>query len=271
MEFRGKLPLWSAQWPKAALIQKFRMIHKRAFDQGFRMKSYVDGDFMFPHFKVALEKGKGFSIPLTMPPGHAVSMGIDLASHRRRGNGIVVCATSPGGEKYPLDVRIVRASSPQLAQAVREMAFQWRPSVIIIENNAYQTSFIEWMQAAGEDFPFWDCIVPFFTGSNKADPEFGLQTLDIEFKNGSWAWPRELQPETNEHPPTCECGPCLLCAQISLHPQGDQIDALMAFWFAREGLRRYLWSAASSGYATEAIDPEEPGTYGVPFGEIVVP
>lgn len=266
MDFKGSLPLWSEVWSKEALKHKLAQIRPRAFDQGFRMKAYADADFTFPHFKKALELGTTENVPAEIPPGWSTVIGVDLASPTRPGNVIWCGALSNTGVKRPLEIRCMKASSPVVAQALMDVASVWHPDVIVVENNAYQGALIDWVTQYKEEFPYWEAIVPFTTGRNKADPTMGLGGLDVEFMNGSWVVPRDLNPDLNGHEVDCDCGSCTWVREIRLHPNAAQTDTVMGSWFFREGCRRLL-HGRNQGPEYEIHSPNARGTFSIPSSE----
>lgn len=241
MNFQGKLPGWRAHWGADALRARHAQIKDRAFAQGYRMQSYADSDFDLPNFRKALELGKDFKVPNPLPADWMTFMGVDLASSRsRRGNAIFVGAIDSYRMKYPLYMNKLKGSSPEVARAVGWAADTFKCSAIMVENNAYQQSFIDWANALPERFSYWQNIVPFHTGSNKADPTMGVSSMDVEFAAGGWIVPADLNPDLNGHGIACDCGPCTWTQEVQSYPHGSQIDTVMAMWFFREACRRYV-------------------------------
>jgi hypothetical protein len=93
-------------------------------------------------------------------------------------------------------------------------------------------------------------LVPFTTGKQKADPIFGLPSMEVEFFNGAWVVPmRGVDPQDAEH------GFNIWRRELDEHPIGAAADTVMASWFAREGARY--------------IAKEDPGNNGIITGEDV--
>jgi len=269
MDFRGRLPGWVDRWGPAALRKRELEIGPRAFAQGYRMRPYASEELAFPHFERALELGLRESIPEPLPRDWVRFVGVDLSSAKRPGNVAFAAAVDAHGVRRPLDVVRIKGSSPAVARAIGGVVERWRPQAVVVENNGYQAALEEWVRELGGRFPWWPLIVPFLTGSNKADPVLGLPGLDVEFANGAWVVPRELNPRANGHPLYCECGPCVWVAETLAYPHGRATDTVMAMWFCREGIRGWLESAASRG-EDELVAPRRRGEFfdGIPEDEI---
>ena len=268
MNFGGTMPGGKGQWGPGELKKKHQSIGDRAFNQGFRMRAYADSDYDFPNFKKALELGKVESIPNPLPPNWITGMGVDLSSDKRPGNVIWCGALSPEGIKRPLEIRAIKASSPEVARNIGQVAATWRPQFIVVENNAYQGALIEWINEYPERFPYWCEIIPFQTGNNKANPEFGIKGIDIEFMNGGWVVPRELNPLVNGHDLACPCGPCRWKREVETFPHCAQIDTAMAMWFFREGCRFFRYGQEADN-GQEQMDPAVVGEFWIPADELV--
>lgn len=263
MDFQGTLPGWRSHWSPAALKKKHQSIGDRAFMQGFRMKAYSDADYLLPNFKKALDLGRHFEIPDPLPPDWITVMGVDLAGEKRPGNVLWTGALDPHHRKYPLEVKCLKASSPEVAKQIGNTVARYRPQIIVVENNAYQGALIEWMNAYPDKFPFACEIVPFQTGRNKADPALGVTGIDIEFMNGGWIVPRALNPRVNGHEMSCNCGPCRWCRETENYPNSAQIDTVMAMWFFREGCRMLR----PENYVSDTVEmslPPSPGMFVLP-------
>jgi hypothetical protein len=84
-------------------------------------------------------------------------------------------------------------------------------------------------------------VVPHVTGRNKAHPEYGVEGIFIEFKNGAWMLP------CDRHGNFCEPVQELVNQCLHFTPAKHTGDALMALWFAVEQGRKI---AAFSGMGT---------------------
>jgi hypothetical protein len=230
------LPL-STRWPKKALIDKCNILGQRAFDRGFRQRAYSDEERIFKTFSscfdYALSINKIRDVFLTNRAKNFISMGVDLSNKKRPGNVIFVLGIDDLNYKYYLECVTGKWTSPEMADQIAYLHNKYRPDVIVVENNAYQTALIEWIQDSKKEYNFWHKIVPFTTGSQKLDEQLGLPALEIEFGNRSWKIPcREQQ----DHKPTCNCSFCRWIREVHDYPMYDTTDCLMASWFAWHGI-----------------------------------
>ena len=92
------------------------------------------------------------------------------------------------------------------------------------------------------------------TGRQKMSQEIGLPSLDVEFEKNMWSFPLTLIKGHDRG--SCDCGWCIWIREMAGHPGWVTTDAVMACWFAREGLRLY-WN---TGFYEE-IEPEEEGIF----------
>ncbi len=243
------IALWS-QWPEHKLREK-KDDDARSFARGYQMQAIDDSELMFPSFKTCREHS--VKIGDIARAGWPCFAGVDLASDKRPGTVIFVMAVEPGTlRRYPLSVRLGRWTSPQTFQQLNQVLLDF-PSIqtILVENNAYQQSLIDWIQTLGGG-AMWVKVEPFTTTQyNKANPMYGLPSLEAEFHKRWWAIPYN---EYEHHPPTCRCGWCMWDQQMCTYPQGEITDAVMACWFAREALNRWTGIAGSIGTSVGGLN-----------------
>jgi hypothetical protein len=113
----------------------------------------------------------------------------------------------------------------------------------MVENNAYQQSLVDWIRHGTRDYSFWVKVESFTTGKNKADPHYGLPSLEIEFKHKAWSIPSS---KFEGHPATCMCGWCHWVREFTQYPMGATWDGVMASWFAREAIDKWGGTGASA-------------------------
>ncbi|MBU2118731.1 MAG: hypothetical protein KJ954_14180, partial [Alphaproteobacteria bacterium] len=124
-----------------------------------------------------------------------------------------------------------------------------RPEAILIENNAYQDTLIDWIKLESGDLSM--PMQPFTTGANKADELVGLPGLAAEFENQIWVIPTDgLEEDELEEAWSAERqAPSWWAwfAEMRGYPAAALMDTVMACWFAREAVRRRLAPAAMVG------------------------
>ena len=253
----GSIPTWDeGGWGKERLDEE-EEASPRWHNCGRRHRPFSEGSRIFPHVERAL---RDVEPPADVPEGFLVAVGADLSSQKRPGNALVTVGSN-GAARLLCDVRMGRWSSPQTSDQLTAVADYWQPNMVLVETNGYQASLVEWGERAGATWT--RAVEPFVTGSNKYEPTTGIQALDLEFRNGAWVFPARaigLRPTEDgrwesdgSHERLCKCGWCSLwrilttCTEQDLRSNQDQIDALMALWFAVSGLNRILRRAIRFG------------------------
>ena len=231
-----KLPLWADRWGVQQLTNK-RMEGERAYQRGFRLIALSDEEMVFKSFPTdKVWKDYDITDRSVIDPSWPRVFGIDLSSDKRPGTAIFCAAMDPATmRRFPLEIRYGRWTSPETARMIGDMDRIYNPRLIVIENNAYQNSLIEWIQQSPEQYRFAWKLMPFTTGKQKADPQFGLPGLEVEFSAGAWWVSKKLM---KGHPGFCKCGFCLWYREMSKYPLSESTDLLMSSWFCREGIVR---------------------------------
>lgn len=238
------IPPWEPKWGTEALRHEANT-NPRAFNRGFKMQAYNEEELMFPHFKSCYSHGVvvGDLIRRNLP----VFVGVDLAGERRPGNAIVAVGLDVTTQRRILLEVIYGAwKSPETAGMIAGIASR-HPNLryVMVENNAYQQSLIDWVRHSQKDFAgWWHKIEAFTTGKNKADQTHGLPSLEVEFNNRAWVIPAD---EFAGHPAICLCGWCTLVREVTTYPRGATSDGLMALWFAREAIHKWGGVSGAGG------------------------
>lgn len=223
--FKGqyKIPLWN-YWNKERLIQRLKVIGTRAFNRGFRQQALSDEDRTFPSSERIFQKDFDFHMVNSEWPRIG---GIDPF-----GQWVVLFTIAVNPEnhrRYPIEI-IRRKMGP--SETVTEILACYKRhnhQLLVCENNAAQEAIKQWTQEKGKlDLP----IIPFTTGANKANIDFGLPSVEVEFSNSAWLVPcasiNEYDSENTFN---------IWRAELLSHPLGEAWDTVMAMWFAREGAR----------------------------------
>lgn len=217
------IPTWKAKHSKALLEDKAR--DPATFERGYRQRAVSPGELMFPSFETCFQSGvsAGELQRRTMP----ICVGVDLAGPRRKGNAIAsVGVDTTNWRKNLVGIRYGKWTSPKTAENLAEVCGTHGDlRYVMVENNAYQDSLIDWIKKEKQDNVYWKKIESFTTGSNKGDPEFGLPGLEVEFKNKAWVFPYS---EWESHPSTCACDWCHFEREVANYPAGGSYDGLMA-------------------------------------------
>ncbi|QGH73020.1 MAG: terminase large subunit [Siphoviridae sp. ctCJE6] len=222
---KGKftIPLWD-MWPKEKLLKRYSEIGQRAFNRGYRQEALSDEDRTFPSSDKIFNLKVGHDV---VPRDWPKVIGMDPFGKKVV---IFVLAYNPVNcQKIPVDIRIGKWSPKKSIEELKAAYQEWAAQLAVVENNAAQQAIVQWAQEIGGHRML---IVPFTTGSQKANPAMGLPSLEVEFANGGWMVPmRDVREDDAQNPFN------VWKAELAAHPVGEAEDTVMASWFAREGVR----------------------------------
>ena len=244
----GAIPTWNAyrypvldhngqpRWPEAWPLDR---IERRKVELGplefARQMLCVARDDSSSRFKqewidVALKRGEGRSLAYglgSVPAGCKVYTGVDLAVQRHSAADWTVLFTilrHPDGTREVLGIDRGRWSGPEIITRIFDAHKRYQ-SICVVENNSAQDFIVQFAQHQGAGF-----IRPTTTGRNKANPEFGIETIATEMAAGKWIIPNQggrvdpaLDPWMSE--------------MLYYDPATHTGDCLMASWFATQGIR----------------------------------
>lgn len=213
------------------------------------MRAYSDDEKMFPSFEQCrVRVGKHQA----EQSGWPMFTGVDLSTEKRPGTCIFTMAVNPANmARHPVSVRAGRWSSPDtISQLAAELNQYPQIQIIMVENNAYQQALIDWIRViqAGR---LYLKVEPFTTtGHNKPSPDIGLPSLEAEFHKKMWVIPWN---EYEHHPPghgSAGCGWCLWDMEMRNYPHHPTTDTVMATWFCREAVSRWMGLSAATRVGT---------------------
>ena len=246
-----RIPLWD-RWGERELRSRRNEIGSKAFNRGYRHEAIERDELTFSHFTRIKKYGVG---PEIISPSWERYAGVDVSSSSRPGSVIFTGAVSPGGKRYPKEVRIGAWTAPEFVRQMLDCYNRYRHQVILVENNGVQTMLVDWLNEKGAHLP----IEGYVTGVQKMDPEIGLPSLDIEFENESWVLPMDV---VKGHEGNCGryslaggamCSWCRFIKEFEAHPQYPTTDVVMATWLFREAVRKYR----GAGFIMEQSPIEE--------------
>ncbi len=230
------VPVWEAHWPTEALRRE-QATNPRSFARGFQQRAYEDSERMFPSFEQCYTNG--IVVGEIARRGWPTFCGVDLAGTKRPGNVIFVVAVDPASQRrYPVEILAGAWKSPEVAAQLGGVNSR-HPNlrVIMVENNGYQQSLVDWIKQAPGDNSYWFKVEAYTTGfDSKVNEVYGLPGLEVEFHNKAWVVPHA---EFEGHPPFCRCGWCVWTQETKDYPMGATCDSVMAMFFAREAIS--LW------------------------------
>ncbi len=225
-------PTWPEEWPKEFIEAKRKELGpiESARQLDCVARNDATSRFKMAWINKALARGNGLPMAKGLrgiPFGHRVVTGVDLAVSKKDSADQTALATVlefPNGDRRLLDLRLGRWSGPEILEQIKDVHRRYG-GIIWVESNAAQEYILQFCRDS--------TAVPvksFVTGRNKADPAFGVESLATEFDNGKWIIPNmdgKCEPAVEE----------LIGQMCWYDPTKHTGDALMALWFAREGLR----------------------------------
>jgi len=156
--------------------------------------------------------------------------GVDLAvkeGDERDETAFFTFEVLPSGRRRILDIEIAQMQGPLIVKKILEKTSRYN-SVAIVEDNGAQ-AFIKQFTL---DIDASTSIRAHYTGGNKMDPQFGVESLFIELANGAWEIPNR----------NGVCHPAVqrfIDACLYYQPSKHTDDVLMAAWFAKDQARKW--------------------------------
>lgn len=225
-------------WPDRWSMERIEAARNTMLAHEFaRMLLCIPRDESSSRFKrewidIALRRGEGYRPAFALnaiPPGYSVLTGVDLGVRQKRNSDRTVLTTilvHPNEDREILWIESGRWAAKEIVDRIVDTHRRYN-SIVIVENNAAQQYIVDFTKALSA-VP----VRPFTTGRNKANQEFGIESLATEIANGKW-----IIPAKNGRPANKEID-ALVTAMLYFDPQQHTPDHLMSLWFAREGARQ---------------------------------
>jgi len=226
-------PTWPARWPLERIEARRIEVGPHEFARSMLCIPRDENQARFKRewIEMCLRRGEGHMPAYALaqlPPGYGVYTGVDLGVRARHGADLTVLFTivvHPNGDREVLWIESGRWAAKDIVDRIVDTHRRYG-SIILVENNQAQQFIIDFTKSTTA-VP----VRPFFTGKNKAHPEFGVESLATEMANGKW-----IIPSVNGRPATKEID-AWVTEMLYYDPQQHTGDRLMASWFAREGAR----------------------------------
>ncbi len=218
-------PLWPEAWPVERLEQRRREIGEIEFSRQMLLRPVSDATSRFKAdwIERAFQGAKEIGAVLvdSYHGANRTFTGVDLGvgqSAQHDESAIFTLALLPDGRRQVLNIESGRWQAPELVQRLKDTANRYG-SRLRVESNAAQMYLVQFLRDAGVG------VDAHTTGRNKHDPQFGVESLAVEFERGLWvvpdapmtrAWVREL---------------------LAYNPAGHTGDRVMSSWLAREAAR----------------------------------
>jgi hypothetical protein len=266
------IPLWGDKWDKAAIMVKMTSMTPADFARGYFCKPFSHKDLLFQHFDNCCDADQSVEEYIAhirlriMDDKDKIIVnfvtGVDLSSTKRPGNVIfTIAVVQDENIMIPVDIRMGKWSSPEVAEQIREVYQLFRPMAIFVENNALQEAILQWMEREVKIYNLPPMpLEGYMTGKQKSNPVMGVPGMEIELKNNMWRFCTKglyvpnISTTYQPHEVLCSCAWCVWKREMKLYPFSDTTDTIMAMWFAREAARKYC--ALGSLFMT-ASDYEE--------------
>jgi len=225
---------WPARWPQNRIDSAIQTLGPLESNRQLMCLARDDSTARFKRewLEVSIERGRGYRLvdKVTQLPegGFAIYTGVDLAVQKHAHSDMTVFFTiliHPDGSRQVLHIDAGKWNGPEIVQKLAQLDAAFG-GTFIIENVAAQDFVLQFAPALGCKAT----IIPFTTGRNKANPEFGVESLSAEMAGGRWIIPNssgKMHPEVN----------AWVAEMLYYSPKEHSGDRLMASWFAREGAR----------------------------------
>lgn len=176
--------------------------------------------------------GRGMSLVGEYRGPHATVTGVDLGvgqdADKHDRSAFVTVELLPSGKRRLLDVEAGRWDGPTIVAKIIRKHRQYN-SIVRVENNSAQDYILQFVRASNASVP----VKAHTTGRQKANPEFGIESIFVELANGGWIIPCDVRGHC--HPSVQQ----LLDGWLYYDPGPGKHtpDLVMAAWFAREQAR----------------------------------
>jgi hypothetical protein len=224
-------PRWPERWPLQRIIEWTREHGSAEAARQLHCQARDDESARFKRawIEECLKIGDGRGMPwklMAVPMGYRTFTGVDLGTDEKAKSDLsclfTICV-HPSGQREVLCVESGRWAGPEIIRRIIDTHRRYK-SIIAVESNAAQKFITQFTKESAPDVP----VRNFFTGANKADPAFGIESLAVEFERGQW-----IIPSRGGRPLTKEVD-AWIRGMLHYSPTAHTPDELMAAWIARE-------------------------------------
>ena len=243
---------WHEQWPMERI--QVEIVNRGPIESRRTMfcdpVSDADRKFKLEYIVRALIEGDGRDLIYALqvvPSGFSTVTGVDLAVTKKTSGDetalVTVAVDSKTQTRQLLDITAGRIGGPEIVNLIIDINRRYN-SLVLVESNAAQR-YIKQFTNEQSAVP----VRAFYTGKNKYDPAFGIESLAIEFSAGKWVLPNRGGAKSGYNARMAPEIKKLINEMLSYDPQSHTGDRLQATWLAREGARL---SAAPPGSGKRA-------------------
>lgn len=190
-------------------------------------------------------KGRGLTLSAQRDNGNLRICGVDIAiseSEASHDSCLFTIEVLPTGERLIVDIDVGKYDGPTLVNKIIANHKRYN-SFVHVESNAAQAFLRQFTLEKDISIP----ITNHFTGANKFNVSYGVESLFLEFYNGAWIIPNDIHGRCH---PTVQR---FLDACHYYQPSKHTDDTLMAAWFAREKARKIGYSLPDQGESLSTI------------------
>lgn len=246
-------PIWARVWPLAELLKIKANSSDHDFQRTRLCRVRLDATSRFKESWVlrCAIAGRGLGMaPTALRVGQRTLphfTGVDLAAGKKATNArtsITTVALYDDGRLRPVEIDVGLYTGPETLDRLKSVHKRYG-STIMVESNAAQIYLVQFGEVQGIQ------IEAFYTGMNKWDSRFGVESLAVEFRQGLWIFPTDRLSDFSklENVTFASEGLTTLITQaLYFNPAEHTGDVLMSAWLARECSRRY------SGSRTEHVN-----------------
>lgn len=237
---------WESRDPETFPLDRIHLIRDEdvgpvEFERLYMLHARIDGEQRFkPEWiDTALQKGKGLclcseGLP-SIPGGCRTITGVDLGVKQKASSDptaiITILEMPQGGKRVEYQVLNIVKGRWNAEEIMNNVARQQRlfGSEVWVESNGAQDFLIQLLNMNGSGIK----VGAFWTGKNKYDPAYGVESIAAEMATGCWWIPSfegtqdSLEAEVDQ----------LVQEMLAYTPGNHTGDLLMALWIARESAR----------------------------------
>lgn len=232
-------PLWPEQWPIERLLQRKRIIHPVEFARTYLCVTRTDENARFQRIWLdrAMQLGRGRKIVFEQPrlvTGQPMPCftGVDLGigqDEKHDQTSIFTIGLDERMRRVLLNIQTGRWQGPEIVQRLRTTYARFG-SLIYCESNQGQEYIIQFSTVEGP-IP----VIARNTGSNKWNPDFGVESIAVEMQGAMWVLPtgdsgQDVHPEVAAFVKDC----------LYYRPKEHTPDRLMAAWLARDAAMEFI-------------------------------
>lgn len=222
---------WPEVWSRERIEAKRLALTAHEFGRQMLCEVTDDANAKFKREWIdkCLERGEGRAPTFALravPPGYRTFTGVDLAVSKKSSadlTALVSIIVHPDETREVLCIETGKLAGPEIVERIKDHHDRFG-SIVVVESNAAQAYIAQFLKGSGVP------VREFYTGTNKLNPEFGIESMATEMAAGKWIIPnrgrsmdKEIAAWVNE--------------MIYYDPNAHTGDRLMASWFAREATR----------------------------------